>query len=89
MGLKIGGKVEKVNGKELSYSDFAEKYLARNQPVIITGLTEAWRACKDWVSDDGKPNLRFFSDHFGSSRVQVTTLTTSFGGLHFTFLYGS
>ncbi|KAL0341455.1 UNVERIFIED_CONTAM: 2-oxoglutarate and iron-dependent oxygenase JMJD4 [Sesamum calycinum] len=76
MGLKIGGKVEKVNGKELSYGDFVEKYLARNQPVILTGLTEDWRACKDWVSDDGKPNLRFFSTHFGGSRVQVADCGT-------------
>ncbi|KAK4394792.1 2-oxoglutarate and iron-dependent oxygenase JMJD4 [Sesamum angolense] len=75
-GLKIGGKVEKVNGKELSYGDFVEKYLARNQPVILTGLTEDWRACKDWVSDDGKPNLRFFSTHFGGSRVQVADCGT-------------
>ncbi|KAL2243690.1 UNVERIFIED_CONTAM: 2-oxoglutarate and iron-dependent oxygenase JMJD4 [Sesamum indicum] len=76
MGLKIGEKVEKVNGKELSYGDFVEKYLARNQPVILTGLTEDWRACKDWVSDDGKPNLRFFSTHFGGSRVQVADCGT-------------
>ncbi|KAL3628874.1 hypothetical protein CASFOL_027920 [Castilleja foliolosa] len=76
MGLKIGGKVEKVNGKELSYADFVEKYLARNQPVILTGLTDDWRACKDWVSDDGKPNLRFFSAHFGGSTVQVADCDT-------------
>ncbi|XP_051136751.1 arginine-specific demethylase JMJ20 isoform X2 [Andrographis paniculata] len=28
-------------------------------------------ASDDWVLDDGKPNLYFFSEHFGSSRVQV------------------
>ncbi|XP_057804465.1 arginine-specific demethylase JMJ20 [Salvia miltiorrhiza] len=71
MGLKIEGKVEKVNGKELSYAEFVEKYLDKNQPVILTGLTDDWRARKDWVSGDGKPNLRFFSDQFGGSRVQV------------------
>ncbi|KAK6148337.1 hypothetical protein DH2020_019249 [Rehmannia glutinosa] len=76
MGLKIGGKIEKVNGKELSYNDFAEKYLAKNQPVILTGLMGDWRACKDWVSGDGKPNLRFFSTHFGGSRVQVADCGT-------------
>ncbi|CAA0820923.1 2-oxoglutarate (2OG) and Fe(II)-dependent oxygenase superfamily protein [Striga hermonthica] len=30
-----------------------------------------WRACKDWVSGDGKPDLGFFAAHFGGSRVQV------------------
>ncbi|KAG8378810.1 hypothetical protein BUALT_Bualt07G0023600 [Buddleja alternifolia] len=76
MGVKIGGTVEKVNGKELSYTDFVENYLTRNQPVILTGLTDDWRACKDWVSDDGKPNLRYFSDHFGGSTVQVADCGT-------------
>ncbi|KAI3454456.1 hypothetical protein Pfo_011119 [Paulownia fortunei] len=76
MGLNIGGKVQKVKGKELSYTDFVEKYMARNQPVILTGLMDDWRACKDWVSDDGKPNLRFFSAHFGGSRVQVADCGT-------------
>lgn len=71
MGLKIDGHVEKVNGKELSYSEFVERYLEKNQPVVLTGLMDEWRACTDWVSDDGKPNLHFFSSHFGKSIVQV------------------
>lgn len=76
MGLRIEGRIEKVNGKELSYSDFAEKYLAPNQPVILSGLTEDWRACKDWVKPDGTPHLRFFSAHFGNSNVQVADCGT-------------
>lgn len=71
MGLQIEQKVEKLNGKELSYSDFVEKYLVQNQPVILTGLMEDWRACKDWVSNDGEPNFDFLSTHFGKSKVQV------------------
>lgn len=30
-----------------------------------------WRACKDWVTENGQPNLLFFSTHFGKSKVQV------------------
>lgn len=71
MGLKIGGEVEKVDGKLLSYTDFVEKYLVKNQPVILTGLMDHWRACKDWVLDNGDPNFRFLSTYFGNSRVQV------------------
>ncbi|XP_060204601.1 arginine-specific demethylase JMJ20 isoform X1 [Lycium barbarum] len=76
MGLKIGGKIEKVNGKELSYSEFTEKYMAQNQPVVLTGLMDNWRACKDWVSPNGKPNLQFISTHFGKSKVQVADCGT-------------
>ncbi|XP_010248583.1 PREDICTED: jmjC domain-containing protein 4 [Nelumbo nucifera] len=71
MGLNIGGHVEKVNGKELSYSEFVKRYLEKNQPVVLTGLMDDWKACRDWVYENGNPNLHYFSAHFGKSRVQV------------------
>ncbi|KAJ0755134.1 hypothetical protein HanPI659440_Chr09g0354521 [Helianthus annuus] len=71
MGLNIVGFVEKVNGNEMSYTTFAEKYLSNNQPVVITGLMDDWRARKDWLFDDGTPNLHFISSSFGNSKVQV------------------
>ncbi|XP_047341595.1 2-oxoglutarate and iron-dependent oxygenase JMJD4 [Impatiens glandulifera] len=69
--LNIGGRVEKVNGKNLTYAEFAERFLSKNKPVLLTGLMVDWRASKDWVLDDGRPNLPFFSSHFGDSKVQV------------------
>ncbi|OVA19880.1 JmjC domain [Macleaya cordata] len=71
MGLNIEGQIEKVNGKELSYEEFVERYLEKNQPVVLTGLMDGWRACSDWVTVDGQPNLHFISSHFGKSKVQV------------------
>ncbi|CAN8264569.1 unnamed protein product [Cochlearia groenlandica] len=72
MGIEIIGQIERINGKDLSfYGDFAERYLAKNKPVIISDLTDDWRARRDWVSDNGRPNLNFFATHFGQSRVQV------------------
>ncbi|PON96689.1 JmjC domain containing protein [Trema orientale] len=71
MGVKIEGKIEKVNGKELTYDEFVEKYMEKNQPVLLTGLMEDWRASRDWVTQNGNPNLQFFATHFGKSKVQV------------------
>ncbi|XP_017635192.1 arginine-specific demethylase JMJ20 [Gossypium arboreum] len=76
MSLKIGGTIEKVNAKELFYSEFAEKYLAGNQPVLLTGLMDDWTASKHWVSSNGQPNLLFFPTHFGKSKVQVADCDT-------------
>ncbi|KAB2001439.1 hypothetical protein ES319_D12G302400v1 [Gossypium barbadense] len=76
MSLKIGGTIEKVNGQELFYSEFAEKYLAGNQPVLLTGLMDDWIASKHWVSSNGRPNLIFFPTHFGKSKVQVADCDT-------------
>ncbi|XP_057459751.1 arginine-specific demethylase JMJ20 isoform X2 [Actinidia eriantha] len=76
MGVQMEGQVEKVNGKDVSYSEFVERYVAKNQPVVLTGLMDGWRACKDWVLRDGRPNLRFFSTQFGNSTVQVADCAT-------------
>lgn len=65
-----------MKGREVSYSEFAEKYMAQNKPVVLTGLMDDWRACKDWVSPNGKPNLHFFSTHFAKSKVQVADCGT-------------
>ncbi|XP_022738470.1 jmjC domain-containing protein 4 isoform X2 [Durio zibethinus] len=76
MGVKIGGQIEKVNGRELSYTEFAERYLAQNQPVVLTGLMDDWKASKEWVFTHGQPNLYFFSTHFSKSKVQVADCGT-------------
>lgn len=76
MGIKIAGQIEKVNGKELSYHEFVERYMEKNQPVVLTGLMDDWRACRDWVTDNDQPNLQFFATHFGKSKVQVADCGT-------------
>lgn len=76
MGLRIEGEIERVNGKELSYELFVENYLKKNKPVVLTGLMDDWRACRDWIKEDGQPNLQFFSTHFGKSIVQVADCCT-------------
>ncbi|KAK4804295.1 hypothetical protein SAY86_004112 [Trapa natans] len=76
MGIKIGGHIDRVSGKELSYREFVERYMKKNEPVVITGLMDDWRACRDWVTGEGKPNLPFFSAHYGKSRVQVVDCNT-------------
>ena len=73
MGINIKGEVEKVNGKDLSYTEFVQRFLQKNQPVVLTGLMgHNWRALNDWVTPHGHPNLQFFSTHFGDSKVQVS-----------------
>lgn len=76
MDINIGGHVEKVNGRELTYREFVNRYMEKNQPVVLTGLMDDWRACRDWVTDNGQPNLKFFSSSFGSSKVQVADCGT-------------
>uniref|UniRef100_A0A0A0LNV5 JmjC domain-containing protein n=2 Tax=Cucumis sativus TaxID=3659 RepID=A0A0A0LNV5_CUCSA len=50
--------------------------MEKNKPVVLTGLMDDWKACSDWVDENGQPNLSFFSTHFGKSRVQVADCST-------------
>jgi hypothetical protein len=68
--MKIIGKVPRVDGRELSYRRFWEQFMQANKPVLLTGLMDSWAACRDWVLLDGKPDLSFIAEHFGSSLVQ-------------------
>ncbi|XP_020227930.1 2-oxoglutarate and iron-dependent oxygenase JMJD4 isoform X2 [Cajanus cajan] len=78
MGINVKGQIERVNGKELSYTEFVERYMEKNQPVVLTGLMDPhhWRASTDWVTLQGQPNFHFFSTHFGPSKVQVADCDT-------------
>ncbi|XP_074579925.1 arginine-specific demethylase JMJ20 isoform X2 [Curcuma longa] len=75
--VTIGGEVERIDGRALSYDEFVERYLKPNRPVVLTGLMDDWRAAADWLAPDGGgPNLHFFADHFGKSVVQVADCST-------------
>ncbi|XP_010550689.1 PREDICTED: jmjC domain-containing protein 4 [Tarenaya hassleriana] len=76
MGIEIGGGIERINGTELTYDAFAETFLAKNLPVVLTHLTDDWRARRDWVDENGCPNLQFFVTHFGKSKVHVADCDT-------------
>ncbi|XP_021311059.1 jmjC domain-containing protein 4 isoform X2 [Sorghum bicolor] len=73
--VKVVGQVERVDGASLSYAEFVRRFMASNRPVVLTGLTSSWRACKDWTlsgpGDRRRPNLGFFTENFPSPLVQV------------------
>ena len=71
--LKVVAEVPVIDGRFASYDEFRERFMKPNLPVLITGLQvmHQWRACKEWVTQSGHPNLDYLSTHFGSSRVQV------------------
>lgn len=66
--------IDRIHCKNLSYDDFASKYMHANVPVIIQGLTDDWKASTLWTHErDGKvvPNLDYFRDNFGEDVVPV------------------
>ncbi|CAK8566740.1 unnamed protein product [Lathyrus sativus] len=39
INIKINGEIKKVNGKELSYNEFVERYMEKNKPVVLTFIS--------------------------------------------------
>jgi hypothetical protein len=75
MALEIGGEIDRVDGRSLTYEQFVDRYMKPNLPVVLTGLTDTWQSRTDWVQkhDPTKPDLSFFSSLCSSSTVQVST----------------
>ena len=51
-------------GTDLSYEEFARKYLYPNKPVVLRGALRGWRALERWSPE-------FFRDHFGQFRFTI------------------
>ena len=45
--------------------------MAKNPPVMITVLTDDWRALREWVTKDGQPDVVAMSELFGDAMVLV------------------
>lgn len=50
--------VERIDANKVSLEDFIEKYEKPYQPVIITGVTENWKASYKWTLE---VSLAYFS----------------------------
>ncbi|KAL2608509.1 hypothetical protein R1flu_027082 [Riccia fluitans] len=69
--LKVISEVPRLNASEYNYGLFWKEYMRANKPVLLTGLMDSWRACREWVLESGAPNLTFIAENFGRSRVLV------------------
>ena len=68
-------EIERRHCRDLDYNDFVSTFMIPNQPVIIGGLMEGWRATQEWASADNhgisRPNLQRLADLFGNDIVPV------------------
>ena len=58
-------RVERPTAKE-----FYERYVKPNQPVVITGATDTWKAIKSWSPE-------YFRSHYPDKRIIFTSWETS------------
>ena len=70
-----GAKIPRVHCRDMSYERFTTKFMHPNLPVIINGLTDSWKASRDWVykDKDGRaiPNIEYLAREFGSDKIPV------------------
>uniref|UniRef100_A0A7S3R751 JmjC domain-containing protein n=1 Tax=Dunaliella tertiolecta TaxID=3047 RepID=A0A7S3R751_DUNTE len=64
--------VDVRHAKELTYEEFVHCYMEPNRPVLIQGAMEGWRARKEWVHEDGSPNISALEHVVGDTMVCVT-----------------
>ncbi|KAL6765151.1 hypothetical protein V8C86DRAFT_3128302 [Haematococcus lacustris] len=65
--------VPEVDAAQLSYSQFVERFLAPNLPVLLKGAASHWRSSSEWVDPCGQPDLQALLAAAGpSATVSVT-----------------
>lgn len=74
--VQVVGSIPVEDASVLSYDRFCMQYMRPNLPVIIRGVTDGWRACREWVTAEGQPDLDRLEELFGSSHVQVRLAST-------------
>lgn len=60
-------QVDRRDSENLSYSDFVDGYLRKNEPCIITRLLDEWPAFKE-LNAEGKVDVDYLEAMFGEVR---------------------
>lgn len=64
-------EIERITNR-ISYWDFYQNYIRKNKPCILSAMfTATWSCRKDWLTNDGEPNMDYFEDNFGSYKAPV------------------
>ncbi|KAJ1489804.1 hypothetical protein T484DRAFT_1885275, partial [Baffinella frigidus] len=45
----VGTDVDRREARSLSYEEFWRDFMERNEPVVISGITDGWKAASEWV----------------------------------------
>ena len=68
-------EIHRVHCQDLTYERFTREFMYPNIPVMIQGITDTWRASKEWTCThkDGKvvPNMEYLLQEFGNDFVPV------------------
>ncbi|KAK5645745.1 hypothetical protein RI129_004209 [Pyrocoelia pectoralis] len=56
---------------KISYNEFFEKYLSKNQACLIKNIAGDWNSSKLWIKEDS-PNFSYLQQTYGDSVVSVT-----------------
>ncbi|GFH23054.1 RNA_pol_sigma70 domain-containing protein, partial [Haematococcus lacustris] len=62
-----------VDAAQLSHSQFVERFLAPNLPVLLKGAASHWRASSEWVDPCGQPDLQALLAAAGPSATVTVT----------------
>ena len=68
--------------ESISYDDFVEKYLIKNNACIFSNnLTDNWNCSKAWIKD-GKLNVKYFQNVFGNENAPVMDCNIKYFSSH-------
>ena len=64
-------EVPRVPLSEITAEEFRERYMVPNEPVLLTGAAQGWRATAEWIDHAGQPAVGELATLFPRSQVTV------------------
>ena len=76
-------EVARIHSDDITYKDFHQNFMSKNKPVIISGLTDRWKAASKWITPDPfsieeseakvkmVPDMVYLKKKFGEDIVSV------------------
>ncbi|KAJ1484311.1 hypothetical protein T484DRAFT_1797349 [Baffinella frigidus] len=67
--------IARVAAEDLPLERFWEEFMLANTPVLVSGLTDAWRISREWVGRDGRVRPEGIEALCGTARVTVAGMS--------------
>lgn len=60
-----------VDSDDITYSQFFQQFIMKNQPCLIKNVSNEWESSKLWITDDGHLNFAYLQSKYGETEVTV------------------
>lgn len=83
----FNSQIPKIPSSSLNYNDFFHQFMRRNQPVIITEISDKWICSQMWIKnlencEKRKINFEYLKQQISNRKVPIADCTARYSNSH-------